>query len=715
MSLFSELKRRNVFRVATAYVVVGWVVLQVADTVVPILGLPEWTTKFLLFTGVCGLPFALVFAWAFELTPEGIKRTEDVDREESITRKTAGKLNHFIIGLLSVAILLMLAERFLLHEEPAPIAATAPVDEPAATSSIAVLPFVNMSPDKANEYFGDGVAEELLNQLARIPDLKVAARTSSFYFRDKDVTIAEVAEALQVETVLEGSVQRSGETIRVTAQLISASDGAHLWSNRYDRPLTDVFAVQDDIAQQIVRALIPHLEVELVSSNDKTLSPDIYERYLLGKHQYYERSEAGINKALLEFEAVTVAAPTFADGWAWLARAALLSTGRSLDDKLAQAQRSLDRALSLDADNEAALIGLSERWLRGGNYKRALEFADRALAASPRSAEVRILRGEVLVYLGRNEEAIDNLMAAREIDPLHPDVLSSLAHLQNLRHQRAAAVNSLRSLYRVSPARAASMEMHLYSDAEAASELVYFGELDRASAKPAIPLEQFAFYLLSLGFYDHPALMTSGFRAVALANLGRPEEARAALKESLANEKDPDKRVFLEAATLNALGDYASLSDMLWQRWQAHDSEDFNDAFWEFHAMTLATAAYNTGERERLYAMLELLRPALDGMSSDHQGNYDLWHARLALLEGKREEALLIYQRTAERGAGGDYNTGRSVLDTFGLHDAPGFTEVSARFAANRNRQLERIRSFREQGLSVEELRSQFFGAGIPD
>jgi len=261
MSFLEELKRRNVIRVGIAYVLLGWVVLQGADFLLDLVGAPEWVIRAMAVVGLVGLPFALVFAWAFELTPEGIRRDSEVDRSRSIASQTGRRLNAVIIGLLAAAVCLLLVDRFLGR---APEDAAAARNEPAAAaggpaeragSSVAVLPFVAMSSGVDDEYFADGLTEEILNSLAQLPELLVTARTSAFQFKDQDIPVQDIAARLGVQHIVEGSVRRAGERVRVTAQLIRAADGFHLWSNTYDRTLKDVLAVQEEIAENIAAAL----------------------------------------------------------------------------------------------------------------------------------------------------------------------------------------------------------------------------------------------------------------------------------------------------------------------------------------------------------------------------------------------------------------------------------------------------------------------------
>ena len=263
MSFFNELKRRNVFKVGIAYVVVAWLVAQVLQLVFESFGTPDWVMKTVLVLLATGLPFALFFAWAFEMTPEGLKRESEVDRSQSITHETGQKLNYTIIAVLVLALGYFAYDKFVLtsgRDAALVEATTQAISEQVVTEeapsesdkSIAVLPFVNMSSDEEQEYFSDGLSEELLNLLAKIPELRVAARTSSFSLKGKELQISEVGEILKVAHVLEGSVRKAGNQVRITAQLIQAEDGYHLWSETYDRSLDNIFAIQDEIAAKVV-------------------------------------------------------------------------------------------------------------------------------------------------------------------------------------------------------------------------------------------------------------------------------------------------------------------------------------------------------------------------------------------------------------------------------------------------------------------------------
>jgi TolB-like protein len=259
MSLIAELKRRNVFRVGVAYAIVAWLLVEVASVVLPTFKAPEWVMQVFTFLLILGFPIALIFAWAFELTPEGIKRETAVDSDEPVTRKTGRKLDFAIIGLLVIAVVFLVIDNYILKADSERARVTAegvPSSESIERDqSIAVLPFVNMSADPDNVYFADGLSEELLNRLAQVPDLRVTGRTSSFQFKGENRDLREIGERLGVAHVLEGSVRRQGNQVRITAQLVASWDGSHLWSQTYDRTLDDVFAIQDEIAEEVVGAL----------------------------------------------------------------------------------------------------------------------------------------------------------------------------------------------------------------------------------------------------------------------------------------------------------------------------------------------------------------------------------------------------------------------------------------------------------------------------
>ncbi len=330
MSFFNELKRRNVFRVAVAYVIISWLLAQIADLMLENFGAPGWVIKSFLGFLIIGFPLVLVFAWAFELTPDGVKRESEVDRSQSITPKTGHTLDRSIIVVLVIALAWFAWDRFGSSPEitvPVEVKQTAdaetPADEVKTAKSVAVLPFVAMSSGADDEYFADGLTEEILNSLAQLPELLVTARTSAFHFKGQDVNVQEIATALGVNHIVEGSVRRSGDRLRVTAQLIRAEDGFHLWSESYDSTSEDTISVQEDIAEKIANAMDVVMNDEKRAAMRKAGLRDVeaFIAYQKG-NEFYRRAHGeidqfiGLQRANEYFEDVIKRVPTFAPAYA---------------------------------------------------------------------------------------------------------------------------------------------------------------------------------------------------------------------------------------------------------------------------------------------------------------------------------------------------------------------------------------------------------------
>src|SRR6202011_3676100 len=321
-NFFAELKRRNVYKVAVAYAIVGWLIAQIATQIFPFLEIPNWVVRLVIVLIAIGFPIALVIAWAFEATPEGIKRTEDVDPSAAsrAPRKHAWIYVVVIGAALSVAL-------FFLGRYTARDTSSAARTEAATNSisqkSIAVLPFVNMSADKNDEYLSDGMTEELINALARVPGLRVPGRSSSFAFKGKneDDIFRKVGGQLHVNAVLEGSVRKAGDKLRITAQLINVADGYHLWSEDYDGDVRDIFTFQSNVAQRVVEALHIKLGVEAVRALAKkpTENPEAHRLYLLGRYEFGKYSEAGWTSSIRYYEQALKLDPNYALAYCGLA------------------------------------------------------------------------------------------------------------------------------------------------------------------------------------------------------------------------------------------------------------------------------------------------------------------------------------------------------------------------------------------------------------
>lgn len=423
-NFFAELKRRNVYKVAAGYAVVGWLAIQVAATVVPALHLPGVITSAVVFVAILGFPVALVLAWAFELTPEGIKRTGEIRPNESVPRRTGRKVAALIVTGAILATGLFAWQLFRAN-------ATSGADK-----SIAVLPFQNLSDDKANAYFADGVQEEILTTLARVADLKVISRTSVMQYRDNaSRKLPEIAQALQVAHVLEGSVQRVGNRVRVTAQLIDARTDQHLWAERYDRELADVFAIQTEIAQKIthqLRAVLSPTEQAALQAKP-TADLAAYDLYLRAKE--IERAGRSTRESLTQQIALLDQAvaqdPAFVPALCLLSRGHLELFWSNYDHtpaRLELGQTALDRAARLQPDaGEVHLTrGILHYW-GARDYRRALEELGTARRALPNNADIVYFSGAIARRQGRWEESTRYLEAAVALDPRNATTLIELA------------------------------------------------------------------------------------------------------------------------------------------------------------------------------------------------------------------------------------------------------------------------------------------------
>ncbi len=434
-----ELTRRNVAKVALVYIIAGWLTMQVVDVMFPALQLPEWLISAVAAFVIIGFPFALIFAWAFEMTPEGIKREKDVVRDESITPQTGRKLNHAALIILAVAVAFLLVDKFVLQDRQS--AVTEPVAEATAEStkpSIAVLPFVNMSDDSENEYFSDGLSEELLNLLAKIPQLHVAGRTSSFKFKDTNEDLRIIGDALNVEHVLEGSVRKSGPTLRITAQLIDTENGYHLWSDTYDRNLTDIFAIQDEIAGHVVEALKVHLlGAEVTTGDQGTTNVEAYNLFLRGTYFLEHTSEENLTKAVDAFEKSIELDPEFVRAYARLATAmqqtfsgwVASSDGRFVEN-FERIRDVVDKAVELDPNNPETLVSQTiVAVLIDWDLPAAVALTMKAREVAPNNHSALDWLGSTLTFAGEYDEAETVLLAALDVNPLSITSIRALGDL----------------------------------------------------------------------------------------------------------------------------------------------------------------------------------------------------------------------------------------------------------------------------------------------
>ena len=529
----AELKRRRVFRVMAMYGAVAFVVLQVADIALPGLGLPEWTITLILAFTVLGFPIAIVLAWAFDMTPEGMQRTEKAAPGEitQIVAAPAGK--RWPVGLAAAGgTALFLIGAWLALGRPGPGATGGLVDPDAPVESIAVLPFADLSPEGDQEYFGDGLAEELLDALAKVDGLVVAARTSSFRFKGEEVDIPEVARQLRVQTVLEGSVRRGGDRVRITAQLVNA-DGFHLWSDSYDRSvdqMADLIGVQEEIAQSIVAALSLAPEVGSQLETLVALGTDNLEAYntvLRGRYLMAQRTPRGLASAAEEFEKAIELDPDYARAWADLAMAHNLATGWGFStDSLVERRGAEATARALDLDPTMAQAytaqGYIYSWIHHDSAAAADNYA-RAIELDPRYPTAYHWQGEILGDAGHPETGIPYLETARELDPLSPIILTDLAEVLDQAGRWEEADALLEEVLELEPNFAPAFQalsFHATMDNDPDAVLAYerqFQELTPES-DPAVHARR----LLSAQFFtrDHTGVVET-FRTVVPTDTAR--------------------------------------------------------------------------------------------------------------------------------------------------------------------------------------------------
>ena len=420
-NLFAELKRRNVYKVAVAYAIVGWLLVQVATQVFPFLEIPNWVVRLVIALVAIGFPIALVTAWAFELTPEGIKRTEDVDLAvwPRQPRKHAWIVVVIVGAALSVG--LFFIGRYTVRN-------SASASELSA-KSIAVLPFVNMSADKNDEYLSDGVSEELIATLSKINGLQVKARTSSFAFKGKNEDIQKIGELLHASHLLEGSVAKAGNKLRITAQLIQASDGNHEWSDTYDRDMQDIFAVRSEVAQKVAETLKVRLLGEEKRKIDKkpTENLEAYDAYLKGRYFFNRPSDQNLSKAISQFEDAVRLDPNFAAAYSGLSDAYLWAAFNegiiTAAEGKPKARSSAEKSLQLNEASAEAHTSLANylSWYEHDWAASEREFR-RAIALDPNYAFAHDQFALTLTCQGRLAESETEGRRAAQLDPLNPAI-----------------------------------------------------------------------------------------------------------------------------------------------------------------------------------------------------------------------------------------------------------------------------------------------------
>jgi TolB-like protein len=446
-NFLAELRRRNVDRAAAFYAAAAWLAVQIATQVFPFFDLPNWSVRLVIIAVLVGFPVLLLFSWFYEITPEGLKLERDVERHESITHHTGKKIDRLIIATLALAVVLLLADRFVLHKD----ANGAPA---LSDQSIAVLPFVDMSADKDQEYMSDGLAEELLNLLAKIPALHVTSRTSAFSFKGKEVGIADIARQLNVAHILEGSVRKAGNKLRITAQLIDTRSDTHLWSETYDRTLDDILAVQDEIAAAIVAQLRITLDA---APKTRKADPKAYALFLQARETALRGTAGDHEHAIALYQQGLDIDPNYAPGWAGIANEFLVQGNKGLkpiDESYRLARGALDKALAVDPDLVQAHT-LASRIASDydNDMPAAIRHIERAMALEPTNVSAIAAASDLADSLGRIDLAMHLNEYAVARDPVSPSRHGAVAFEYARSGRLDDAIASYRTALRLAPNR----------------------------------------------------------------------------------------------------------------------------------------------------------------------------------------------------------------------------------------------------------------------
>jgi len=746
MSFMAELRRRNVFKVGTAYIVMAWLLAQGVDIFLENFGAPDWVIKTVLLLLVAGFPVALFFAWAFELTPEGIKKEKDVDRSQSITHQTGRKLDYTIIAILVIALGYFALDKFFLDpaRDAALIEATQlaaktekgsepfsasnevvipahpssqsaqrtgtsnnpsePQKEKPSPKSIAVLPFVNMSDDASNEYFSDGISEEILNALAKVRELKVAGRTSSFSFKGENQDLRQIGEALGVAHILEGSVRKSGDKVRITAQLIQVDDGFHLWSDSYDRELTDVFAIQDEISNAILEQLKAHLlDSETTRVATTRTNSEAYDLYLLARQRIYERARLSLESALKLLDEAIILDDKYAPAYAQRAIATLLlgDNNYGVIPRLqaeAQARLYLDKALQLDPELAEAWAGLGlYHSNRVGELDQAIEVLQKALSINPNLINARNWLFTTMAFQGKAGPALEIVEDMIALDPLYRPGIANAIMIHN---QFGQQEKSLALLDRVEPF------MPYDTNIIKGRADVYFSKGEYAAGVPLaeaaltqLPDQQTAKDMLGQGLmsthqYERAVNLGQAYLSVpALLNMGRKEEASILAFEALESDSDVGTLFYM----LNASDRSDEVVAFIENRWVSLDA--LQQEFPPFSGlgyglMNDVSLAYSRTGNEAAFAdAMSRVRSAHDAIIAQGAKNQYLWlnEAVYYVLSGDHPTALLNLSKAIDAGLITSTRISFDFPAFKRLEGEPGFEAIQQRMIEHLNRERQQL------------------------
>jgi adenylate cyclase len=551
VSLYAELKQRGVLKVGGAYLIVAWLVVQVASIAFPAFEAPPWALRVFILGAMLGFPVALVMAWVLEITPDGVRHEPAPLGNKRIVA--------IAVGLVALALAWYYVGQPALRDAPAPVVAAAVPAVPAAPGapqrSIAVLPFVDLSQAKDQEYFSDGITEEILNALTRVEGLKVAGRTSSFHFKGRNEDLKAIGTALGVAHVLEGSVRKQGDRIRITAQLIKVDDGFHVWSQNYDRQLDDIFAVQDEISGAIATAL----KGKLAPGADAgaSIDPQTYDLYLRARQALAKRSDDSLVEATRLFTQVTARAPDFDPAWSGRAKSLALTfnyAGGNAKDFNGPARQAAERALALNPGNAEALMILGFiDGLYDWRWDDAVRAMNAAIALAPNDAEVANFAGDTFRFAGDLEKAEYWERRAVELDPLFMVNHSDLAWTLLMRHKAEEALVASERSVRLDPS---------YSSARDVRARIFLALGDPARAAAEIDAYE---------SFDRRNSIIAELRARQAIASGDPARARRHLADLQRRAAAGETQDYVIATLQARLGDLDEAAEALERAFAAHD------------------------------------------------------------------------------------------------------------------------------------------------
>ena len=624
-NFFGELKRRNVYKVAIAYAVVSWLLMQVASQIFPFFEIPNWAVRLVVLLLIIGFPVALILAWAFELTPEGIKRAEDVDLSKSVTRKTGRKLDFFIIAVLLLVIAILLFQR--LHRNVSPAVSSTP------EKSIAVLPFENLSRDPDNAYFATGIQDEILTRLAKIGALKVISHSSTQQYAVRPGNLPEIARQLGVANILEGSVQKAADQVHINVQLIRAATGEHLWADSYDRKLETIFGVEAEVAAAVAEALRAKLSGSEQSAlqNRPTNSQEAYGAYLRGltySLRPFFDPQKDTSSAIKYFGEAVRLDPKFALAWAWFGRESALGYFNQIETDLPDlrktAKSAADKATELQPNlGEAYLAQGYSHFYCEGDYNSAISSFEKAASLSPNNSDVFQALGLIYRRKGQWQQSLDYLRKATELDPRNTFLFGTLTDTLAALRQYSAALKIDDQILDIVPG-------NLDAQADKISNYQAQGNL-QAAAKLLAPLhpddtDSYLFFVqIEQWIYER-----------------RYADAIAALKTAVAK---PDRQFRVRnmqlLAWLQQHSDDSSSAHTTWQELRS-EAEDLRRVKGEDRFYTeLASAYVALGDESKAFSVLERVN-AMPSFSQDvwRRSGWTVSVAQIAAQAGKRDLAL---------------------------------------------------------------------------